>query len=199
MVDVLLSSENIDVLGGSPRVDVNLNFGRIGERGSYIFVGSGNPNLPTAVIPQTPKNFDMYINLAPDDDEYLFLYQYLNQSGTFLWVRLLRLVPNTFLQNFGDDPGETNFVDGEMIYNLPITTVIPLATVGVYQASNFNIQHSIIYNQPVASSIIVGDIAFINDTLILPVTVKAVTLDPSTGVWSNLDGPAVVHFLTTVV
>jgi hypothetical protein len=199
MVDVLLSSESIDVLGGSPRVDVNLNFGRIGERGSYIFVGSGNPNLPTAVIPQIPKNFDMYINLAPDDDEYLFLYQYLNQSGTFLWVRLLRLVPNTFLQNFGDDPGETNFVDGEMIYNLPVTTVIPLATVGVYQASNFNIQHSIIYNQPVASSIVVGDIAFINNTLILPVRVKAVTLNPTTGVWSNHSGPAVVHFLTTEV
>jgi hypothetical protein len=199
MVDVLLSSESIDVLGGSPRVDVNLNFGRIGERGSNIFVGSGNPNLPTAVIPQIPKNFDMYINLAPDDDEYLFLYQYLNQSGTFLWVRLLRLVPNTFLQNFGDDPGETNFVNGEMIYNLPIVTVIPLATVGVYQASNFNIQHSIIYNQPVASSIVVGEIAPIGNELILPVRVKAATLNPTTGVWSALNGPAVVHFLTTVV
>jgi hypothetical protein len=199
MVDILLSSENIDVLGGSPRVNVNLDFGRIGERGSFIFVGSGNPNLPTAVIPQIAKNFDLYINLAPDDDEYLFLYQYLNQDGKFLWVRILRLIPNTFLQNFGDDPGETNFVNGEMIYNLPITTVIPLASVGVYQASNFNIQHTIVYSQPCASSIIIGNISFIDNTLVLPVTVKAVTFDPLTQEWSNLEGPAVVHFLTTVV
>jgi hypothetical protein len=199
MVDILLSSENIDVLGGSPRVDVNLSFGKIGERGSLIFVGSGNPNLPRAVIPQKPKDFDLYINLAPDDEEYLFLYQYLNQGGKFLWVRLLRLVPNTFLQNFGDDPEETNFVNGEMIYNLPLSTVIPLASVGVYQKNNFNIQHSIVYSQPVASSIIVGDIALIGDTLILPVTVKAVTFNLLTQTWSNLEGPAVVHFLTTVV
>jgi hypothetical protein len=199
MVDILLSSESIDVLGGSPRVNVNLDFGSVGERGSFIFAGSGNPNLATAVIPQTPKVFDLYINLAPDDDEYLFLYQFLNQDGRFLWVRLLRLVPNTYLQNYGDDPEETNFVDGEMTYNLPVATVIPLSTVGVYQKSNFNIQHTIIYDKPVASSIIVDDITFINNTLILPVTVKAVTFDPATAEWSNLEGPAIVHFLTTVV
>jgi hypothetical protein len=86
-----------------------------------------------------------------------------------------------------------------MIYNLPVTEVLPLATVGVYQASNFNIQHSIIYNQPVASSIVVGEITPIGNELILPVRVKAATLNPTTGVWSALNGPAVVHFLTTVV
>ena len=196
MVDVLVSSESIDVIGGAPRVNVDVNLGSTGERGSNIFVGAGNPNLPTAIIPRTPQTYDMYINLSPNDPEYLFLYQYLNYGGTFSWVRLLRLIPNTFLEN-----RQLNFIDGQAIYNIPVATVIPLASVGVYQPANFNIQHRILDTSPVASSTSVASQFELTDDgqLILSVTVHAVSVNPSTMVWSKLNGQKTVSFVLTVI
>jgi hypothetical protein len=196
MVDVLLSEESIDVIGGAPRVNVDINFGASGDRGSNIFVGAGNPNLPTALIPRTPQNYDMYINLAPNDSEYLFLYQYLNFGGTLSWVRLLRLVPNTFLEN-----KLLNFVDGKAVYNVPVATVIPLASVGIYQPSNFNIQHRVTDSVPLATSTSVSSQFQLTEDgeLVLPVTISAVGINPETGEWSNLSGPKVVNLLMTVI
>jgi hypothetical protein len=196
MVDVLLSSDNIDVLGGSPRVEVDVDLGSVGQRGSNIFVGAGNPNLPTVILPESPKTYDMYINLAPNDAEYLFLFQYLNYGGTFTWVRLLRLIPNTFLENKTLD-----FVDGIATYNVPVITVIPLASVGVYQPTNFNIQHRVININPVASATTIASqfITTEDDQLVLPVTVSAVEIDPETGVWSKVTGERSVHFVMTII
>ena len=41
MVDVLVSADQIDVIGGRPRADVTLSSGSKGDRGSYILVGAG--------------------------------------------------------------------------------------------------------------------------------------------------------------
>jgi hypothetical protein len=196
MVDILLSSESIDVIGGAPRTEVDIDLGAVGDRGSNIFVGAGSPNLPTAVLPQNPKTYDMYINLSPTDEEYLFLYQYLNFGGTFTWVRLLRLIPNTFLEN-----KLLNFVDGIATYNVPVITVIPLASVGVYQPTNFNIQHRVITTNPAASSTSIASqfVTTEDGQLVLPVTISAVEIDPSTGVWSKVSGEKFVHLVMTVI
>jgi len=44
MVNVILSSDEVTVLGGPTRLDVDLNIGASGTRGSLIFNGFGNPN-----------------------------------------------------------------------------------------------------------------------------------------------------------
>jgi hypothetical protein len=196
MVDVLLFSDSIDVIGGPQRVDVDIDIGSVGQRGSNIFVGSGNPNLPTAVLPEEPKTYDMYINLSPNDVEYLFLYQYLNYDGNLTWVRLLRLIPNTFLEN-----KLINFVDGAAVYNVPVITVIPLASVGLYEPENFNIQHRVINDRPVASATSVAGAFEIddNDQLVLPITITAVEIDPQTGAWTPVSGERFVHLIMTVI
>jgi hypothetical protein len=196
MVDILLSSDRIDVLGGAVRSDVNIEVGPRGERGSNIFVGPGNPNLPTAVLPQTPKAYDMYINLAPDDVEYLFLYQFLNYGGSFTWVRLLRLIPSTFLEN-----KELEFENGIAEYNVPVSIVIPLASVGAYGPLNFNIQHEIVNENPIASAVQVAEEFVIdeNDSLVLPITIRASELDLQTNNWQSLSGTKIAHLVMTVI
>lgn len=193
MVDVVIAPDSVDVVGGVSSVKINTTVGATGTRGSHIFVGSGNPNKPETLIPGgTPEVFDMFINLSPDDVEYLFMYQYLNQDGDFTWVRLLRLVPNTYLEN-----ESLTFVDGTAIAYVPIAKVIPLASVGVYQATNFNIQYSIAGTDAIASSVQINGIEFPNNVANLKLTFKAVKYSGSS--WSNISGSYPIHLLVTIV
>lgn len=107
MVDVLVSSDELTILGGPSSIDVNVGVGQQGNRGTYIFTGFGKPTDPGM---QFRDNYDdsstelrlkdLFINLKPSDDEYLYLYQYEpTATGASQWVKTLRLVPNTALAN----------------------------------------------------------------------------------------------------
>ena len=99
MVDVLLSNESISVFGGPASIDINVDFGAPGIRGSLIFTGPGKPTDPTVNFPTDPRPQDLYINLLPSDFEYLFLYQYGSINGVLSWSKVLRLIPNTAIAN----------------------------------------------------------------------------------------------------
>ena len=135
MVDVLLSSENLSVYGGPASIDVNVDFGAQGIRGSYIFTGNGRPTDADVDLPETIQPYDLYINLKPSDLEYLFLYQYGSVNGVLTWSRVLRLIPNTALANI-----PVIFYNGEAVTFIPepgapagpadidLTTIIPSPT-----------------------------------------------------------------------
>ncbi len=208
MVDTYVDLSEVTVLGGPTKRDVSINFGDSGERGSNIFVGSGNPNSPNTYIPLSPKIFDMFINLALDDPEYLYLYQYLNQSGVNQWVRLLRLVPNTFLTN-----PVANFVNGQAVININVIDVVSLFAVGTYTTNNFNIQHTVINDMPIASAISIPSVVIeggqvvdngfsfdpVTGMQILPITVSAAEFNPVTSTWAPLSGQHIVDLLITVI
>lgn len=191
MADVLVATEDLTVLGGPLKRDVNVGFGSAGPRGSQIFVGLGKPTAVGA-LQQTPQVFDMYINLLSSDDEYLFLYQYINQDGANVWTRLLRLIPNVFLTN-----PTGNFVDGEARFAIPVISVVPLVAVPNIAAINFNVQHTVINDNPVASSITVENLSVQGTTVVLPIVIRAASF--SGGNWSNLSGQNVVQFLITAI
>lgn len=107
MVDVLMSNENLSVFGGPASIDVNVDFGAQGIRGSLIFTGPGKPTDSTVSFPTPPRPQDLYINLLPSDFEYLFLYQYGSVNGVLSWSKVLRLIPNTAIANI-----PVVFVDG---------------------------------------------------------------------------------------
>jgi hypothetical protein len=107
MVDVLLSNENLSIFGGPASIDVNVDFGAQGVRGSLIFTGPGKPTDSTVSFSTPPRPQDLYINLLPSDFEYLFLYQYSNVNGILSWSKVLRLIPNTAIANI-----PVIFVDG---------------------------------------------------------------------------------------
>lgn len=194
-VNVLLTSDRIDVLGGATKVDVDLNLGTAGKRGSYIYVGSGSPTDAGTVIPGgTPGVYDMYINLDPTNPaDNLFLYQYINQDGEFQWVKLLRLVPNTYVTSHTGV-----FIDGAMTINIAVADVIPLNTTGYYNENNFNIQHTVISDSPIASAVSIGTIGLSESTgeLSLPVTIKAAKFNGTA--WAAMSGAAIIHLLVTV-
>jgi hypothetical protein len=106
-VEILLSSEELAVFGGPASIDLNVDFGPQGQRGTLIFTGNGKPTDPdiqlvfnnTVYNSQSAQPFDLYINLNPDDFEYLFLYQYGYVGGVLTWSKVLRLIPNTAIAN----------------------------------------------------------------------------------------------------
>ena len=193
MVDAVVGSIEVTTLGGPSAVDVGVDFGPSGERGSYYFVGNGNPNIPGTVIGQTPRVFDMYLNLLPTDEDYLFLYQYQYVNGSSVWVKLVDLIPNTY-----NESELRVFESGTLSFNIPVSNVVALNLIPSISSSNLSIQHSILNNLlPIVSTIIVGEISTVGDLIMLPVTIKAKELSGTS--WLDLDGSYRVDLSISVV
>lgn len=190
MADVVLSTDDLTVIGGPVVRNVDVGIGAEGVRGSRIFVGNGNPNNFT--FNQELIVFDLYVNLLPSDIEYLFLYQYVVQDGVEQWIRILRLVPNTFLTTILDQ----QFVNGVATYFLPIINVVPLTEVGNITEQNFNVQYTVVSDKPVSSSITVGNIALASGIAVLPIQINAIEFDA--GTWTEISGIRPVQMLVTI-
>ena len=132
MVDINLSSDDLVVLGGPESINVEVDFGPQGSRGSLIFVGNGKPDLVD--IGQTPNIFDLYINLLTTDDEYLMIYQYVEVLGTLQWQTLTKLIPNTYVTNQSIDFDTANYC------HIPIASIVDPSYIGSTDASNFSVQ-----------------------------------------------------------
>lgn len=132
MVDVVYSDESLIVLGGPEEVNVEVDFGPQGDRGSLIFVGNGKPDVVD--IGQDPNVFDLYINLLTNDPEYLMIYQYVESLGTFQWQTLTKLIPNTYVKN-----DLVNFSVDNASY-IKISDIVDPSYTGDVDASNFSVQ-----------------------------------------------------------
>jgi hypothetical protein len=194
MAEILLSSDELTVLGGPAEVSVDLDFGPQGNRGSLILYGLGKP--ASVQLPETPQIYDTYINLLPSDSEYLFMYQYTaGAGGSPAWERRFKLIPNTYSENLS-----RTFVSGEVQIAIPIAAIVPEAEaerLGAYQAEDFNIQCTVLNVNPVSVSVTVGDIDFFDSLMSLPITIKAIEYDNDE--WSALTGQKMVHLSITVV
>jgi hypothetical protein len=191
-IETTISSINLNVVSGPSAIDIAVDYGQRGDRGSLILYGQGKPHLVT--LPETPAVYDMYINLLASDDEYQWVYQYISQPSGFGWKALFKLNPNTYSRN-----SVLSFVNGAAEIRIPITSITGgnSSLLGV-SSGNFNVQHTVIAQKPIASAVFVGDISVDgNDVLSLPITVKASQLEDST--WSALTGENTVHIFITMV
>lgn len=196
MVDILLTTEDVAVLGGPDTVNVEVDFGPTGDRGSQIFSNVGKPVIGTnglTVLAPDCQLFDLYINILSTDDEYQYVYQLQNVLGTNTWVKLFKLVSNIYSKNYT----ATSFVDGVWTMNIPVAEIVPSSLVGSASAENFNIQYSVLNQYPIASSINVGEISTSGGERILPVTITASEL--LDGTFVSIDDIKVVQLFITVV
>lgn len=197
MVNVVLSTDELTVLGGPSEVSVDLDFGPKGDRGSLILYGLGQPSATS--LPETPRVYDTYINLLPSDPEYRYMYQYIaGPGGPPSWARLFRLIPNTYAENLN-----RTFENGQIQINIPVSAIIAKASentgdlVGSYEAENFNVQCTVLNSNPVSLSVVVGEIETYESLLSLPITIKAIEYEE--GEWSSVVGQKMVHLSITVV
>jgi hypothetical protein len=163
MVDVVVASDNVVVIGGPSSVDVSVDIGPQGQRGSQIYTGVGRPT--EVFLPDVQVN-DIYINLKQSDFEYLYLYKYAGVNGQLVWSKVLRLVPNTVLVN-----PIVRFVNGQAhtIFNnegspvavkglyFPLAALFPDGTLSI-SINDLNVQYSVFSSLPVSSGFYLDDI-----------------------------------------
>lgn len=195
MAEPILTTEDLLVLGGPASINVELDFGKAGIRGSTIVSGLGPPSEYTVDYTTLQLN-DMYLNVNASDPEYGYVYQYrAADDGTFGWEVLLRLASTanlSSLQYVTFTAGVSNPIEFDITYFVP-DDVRPILT-----AQNFNVQYAFqsvnpldptkVY--PIASQIYTTELEYTESPLSLVFSVRLVAakLNALTGVWAPVDG-----------
>jgi hypothetical protein len=184
----IYSTEDITVLGGPSKIFVDLDVGPTGKRGSYWFVGNGFPNTEEL----KPNILDMYINVDPQDESYLFLYQYQNADGVNSWQQLLKIVPN-----FTSKSVVSDFISGDAEIVFPLISLVPEDLVATITIDKINIQKSMVNELPVVTTIKSLEIITDNQVRALKIVVNAIELSSSE--WVEVVGQKAVDLLISVV
>ena len=191
-IDVLLNNDDLIVLGGPQELNIELDYGPEGERGSLIFVGDGGPSELT--IGQTPKAFDLYINMLRSDpnNEYLTIYSYIPGLTGLQWQAITKLIPNTYSANTSIDFNSVNYV------HIPVTAIVDPSYVGNTDASNFsvNVTFATSAGLPIVSSI-KTEIVLLNSIENLKITFYAKEFDGTD--WVDISGPRTANLHISVV
>jgi hypothetical protein len=190
MPDVLLSNDDITVLGPPEVVELLVDIGPSGTRGSQVFVGVGDPN--SIVIGQTPLLNDLYINTSPGG-ELGYMYQYVSEPGGDTWIKVLDLNPSIYSINY-----EAIFSAGTTSITIPIADIVEV-TGSPLTADNFNVQHSITHSNPIASSISIPALTGDGSNLVVDITAVEYSSESGPAEWLELDGYLTVHLVVSIV
>lgn len=191
MPEVLLSNDDLTVFGPPSVVEVLVDIGPKGQRGSQFYVGIGNPNAQTVsgvLGGQTLYLNDLYINTSPGGENG-YIYQYVAQPSGNVWVEVLNIFPAFYSVNY-----DVTFDAGDA------EVVIPIADIAVITgtqptAENFSVQYSIAHDVPVSSSMQIPPLAGAEEDLVI--NFKAAEYSGST--WSALDETVTIHLNITFV
>lgn len=189
-IEVLLSNDDITVLGPPEIVELSLDIGAKGVRGSQFFVGSGNPN--SISIGQTPELNDMFINVSPGPN-YGYMYQYVSQPGGNTWVEVLRINPAIYSENhLATFAAGTGSATGSASIIIPISNIATV-TGDPLTSEDFNVQYSIANQNPVSSAMIIPSLSGEN----LVIDLEAMEYVSSS--WVPLEGEITVHIFVSIV
>jgi hypothetical protein len=186
MPDVLLSNDDVTVLGPPNTVEVLVDIGPTGTRGSQVFVGVGDPNV--VEIGQTPLLNDLYINVSPGTD-YGYMYQYVSEPGGNTWIQILEINPTLY-----SELHTTTYVDGVAQVVIPISNIVTV-TGSPLSSTNFVVQYSIAHSNPTASSITVPALVGAGTNLVIDFT----AVEYTGSAWQNLDEEVTTHIFISII
>lgn len=186
MPDVVLNNDDVTVLAPPSIIEVLVDIGPQGTRGSQFFVGVGNPN--SVSIGQTPNLNDLYINTSPGG-ELGYLYQYRSEPGGNVWVEVLDIYPSVYSEN-----AQVTFESGTSEVIIPVADIVTVTGTPLV-SDNFSVQYSIAHTNPVASAMQIPALVGAGDNLVI--NLEAV--EYAGGTWSALDESVTIHFNITIV
>lgn len=182
------SIDNIDltIFGGPTELDVSVDFGEQGLRGSRTWTGNGNPEV--YLVGQDIQLYDWYLNTNTTDPYYSWLYQYVLEVGSPTWTPVLKLNPSQY-----SVIASTTFTTGSATIAIPVKR---LTTNSGVVASKFIIRHNVA-NANVVSSGFTYSITGTYPDENISIVVKAASWDGTT--WSNLTGSQDVHLFISYI
>jgi hypothetical protein len=198
MAEVLISSDDLTVLGGPSTVAVDLDFGATGTRGSLIYASNGDPNLSSSGIPSDVLPYDLAINISASSSRYLTIYQFYSADGVDSWQELTRLSPNAGSFNL-DIPfasGVSQQTPGQDGIFVPVSAITDSTEL---TPANFNIQYAIESVTPIMSSMLISPtLVEIANVSYLAFQINAIEFN-GVGL-AAVDGASKkIHFFVTVV
>jgi hypothetical protein len=186
MPTAVFTNDDVTVLAPPPVVEVLVDIGPQGVRGSQFFVGVGNPN--SVDIGQTVNLNDLYINTSPGG-ELGYLYQYVSEPGGDTWVQVLDIYPSVYSEN-----AQVTFTSGAAEVVIPVADIVTVSGTSL-AAENFSVQYTIAHTNPVASAMQIPPLAGAGDNLVINID----AVEYATGSWSALDESVTIHFNITIV
>jgi hypothetical protein len=186
MPDVVLNNDDVTVLAPPSIIEVLVDIGPQGTRGSQFFVGVGNPN--SVNIGQTPNLNDLYINTSPGG-ELGYLFQYRSEPGGNVWVEVLDIYPSVYSEN-----AQVTFESGTSEVIIPVADIVTVTGTPLV-SENFSVQYSIAHTNPVASAMQIPALVGAGTNLVI--NLEAVEYAGAT--WSALDESVTIHFNITIV
>jgi hypothetical protein len=186
MPDVVLNNDDITIFAPPAIVELLVDIGPQGTRGSQFFVGVGNPN--TVNIGQTPNLNDLYINTSPGG-ELGYLYQYRSEPGGNVWVEVLDIYPSVYSEN-----AQVTFEAGSAEVVIPVADIVTVTGTPL-TSDNFSVQYSIAHTNPVASAMQIPALVGAGTNLVI--NLEAV--EYAGAAWSALDESVTIHFNITIV
>lgn len=185
MADIVLTTEDLTVFGGPSSINLDVDFGPTGTRGSRIYGVSADPRLATTVKPTDIQNYDIAMVISPSESDYLTVYQ---KTGTVAedWIQFASLVPNVYSAK-----AYVTFSSGVATGIVPVSDLFTLDT---YTADQFQVQISIEQEGAQTLPTSVGFSLSITDVgakKYLIITTSAVEFD--TGTWQAVNGERIAH------
>jgi hypothetical protein len=186
MPEVVLNTDSITVLAPPAVIELLVDIGPQGIRGSQFFVGVGNPN--SINIGQEPNLNDLYINTSPGG-ELGYLFQYQSQPGGDVWVEVLDIYPSVYSEN-----AQVTFEAGSAEVVIPVADIVTVTGTPL-TSDNFSVQYSIAHTNPVASAMQIPALVGAGTNLVI--NLEAV--EYAGAAWSALDESVTIHFNITIV
>jgi len=189
-LSIPVNTDDLAIIAPPEIIEVAVDIGPTGQRGSKVFVGTGDPN--TKDFTETIYLNDLYINVSPGTD-YSYMYQYISVPGANQWESILKVNPALHAR-LDTTVDFTSGTSGTIL--VPISSIVTVTGAPLI-ASNFNVQHNIKYSDLVSSSISNVSVSGSN----LAITIKAMNYS---GSWQALTASDVSVYLfisvnTTVV
>lgn len=192
---------SLSILDGPASVTVNVDKGIFGIPGSQFYLSSGDPNIPGNIAGSPAiARYDLCINTAASDANYLFLYQHNFIPGTqvLAWIPGFKLVPNTVAKN-----QSATFSEGSSTieFEIELPTGYSSGTGGIPE--NYDIQYEIsiapgvTIQPPVSAAYTINSILVASGIATINMTFSGVELISDT--WTAISGNKVIHLIITVV
>lgn len=200
MPDSNVSAIDLTVFGGPTTVDVDVDFGPQGTRGSRLTAVIGNPTDVNIAKPSDAIIGDLVLNVSPSTSDYLTLYQKIGASSED-WQELVELYPNIY-----SDRRTVTFEGGAASTTITLNNIFTITDQN-YDVSRFTVQHNVedrtagTPNYPMATSVSVAISQSGNDQ-VMTVTIKGAeynaTLLPNNP-WQLINGDRVLHLFVTAL
>lgn len=188
-INSVLQTDTITVFGPPESIEVSLDIGPQGDRGSLIYSGAGDPNTNSGVFSNNPAQVsDIYIRTDLGAD-YGLVYQYNTIPGGEEWQSILKIQP--ILYNALED---IEFVSGTASVSIPLSSIYADAPVSL-TASDIAVLLTPQHSQPVAHTISTkGITSGTSRSLIIVIKAKEIT-----GSIADLTGTVKFNILISVI